>query len=358
MAIVEGDPHIAARILIADDHEMVRKGIRSLLAPRHDFEVSEASDGREAVEKTIDLKPDLVILDVSMPLLDGFSVAREIRRVAPGTAILILTLEKTNTFAEVARRIGVSGYLTKDENGETLLRAIDAAIGEQSGKQPHCDSPSCSPVAISSQSWNARKHEASHASHIEAVRSPLLRVLFLHSRTAFIEHCLQELKDVQFQIKADVVLTSEQFAERLRSKHYDIVLAEYPTPKWQRTPTLDLLRRTDKHIPIIFVTDKMEREAVADHYERCCRLRGDGQPWPASHGDSSGSKGKQFALGAQSRRKKVTTFGGTLPRLIGELRIWNLPLRVGRPVCGCQPRAGDNAWLRIKSGPFGSEPCG
>ena len=86
---------MAARILIADDHEMVRRGIRSLVESRFDIEVSEASDGREAVEKTVDLKPDLVILDVSMPLLDGFSAAMEIRKVAPETAILILTFQKT-----------------------------------------------------------------------------------------------------------------------------------------------------------------------------------------------------------------------------------------------------------------------
>ncbi len=75
---------MSSRILIADDHEMVRRGIRSLLEARHDFEVSEARDGRQAVDKTIELKPDLVILDVAMPLLDGFSAAREIKKNRAG----------------------------------------------------------------------------------------------------------------------------------------------------------------------------------------------------------------------------------------------------------------------------------
>lgn len=255
---------MAARILIADDHEMVRRGIRSILESRDDVEVSEARDGREAVEKAVDLRPDLVILDVSMPLLDGFSAAREIRRVAPGIAILILTFQNTDHFSEVARKIGVNGFLTKSEDGETLLRAIDAAISSQSDKNLLHDRANCAPTAIPSQNRRARKRKSSTFPYTGTVRSPLLRVLFLHSRVACIERCLQELKDVQFQIESDVVLTSEQCAQRLRSKHYDIVLAEYPIPKWQRTPTADLLRQTERHIPLIFVTDKMGNEAMAD----------------------------------------------------------------------------------------------
>src|SRR5579863_7836071 len=112
---------MAFRVLIADDHEMVRRGVRSLLeSSHHDIQVLEASNGREAVEKTIGSKPDLVILDVSMPLLDGFSAAREIREMAAGTPILILTFEKSKALAELAKIIGVNGYVTKDENAETL----------------------------------------------------------------------------------------------------------------------------------------------------------------------------------------------------------------------------------------------
>jgi diguanylate cyclase (GGDEF)-like protein/PAS domain S-box-containing protein len=130
----EGPLYMAARILIADDHEMIRRGIRSLLEFRHDIEVSEASDGKEAVEKTVALNPDLVILDISMPLLDGLSAAKEIRKAAPGTAILILTLQNTDTLRDEAEKIGVSGFLTKGEDGNALLRAIGAAIGD-SGEQ-------------------------------------------------------------------------------------------------------------------------------------------------------------------------------------------------------------------------------
>lgn len=127
---------MAARVLIADDHAMVRRGIRSLLEFRHDIEVSEASNGKEAVEKAATLNPDLVILDISMPLLDGLSAAKEIRKAAPGTAILILTFQETDSLRDEAEKIGVSGFLTKGEDGNALLRAIGTAIGDMGGQKP------------------------------------------------------------------------------------------------------------------------------------------------------------------------------------------------------------------------------
>lgn len=248
---------MTSRVLIADDHEMVRRGIRSLLESSHrDIQVLEASNGREAVEKTIGSKPDLVILDVSMPLLDGLSAARQIRKAVAGTPILILTFEKSKTLTEMAKSIGVSGYITKDENADTLLRAIDAAMGSQTEEEPDCDIPL--------QSSDAQIIEDSAESHLLAVTSPVVRVLMLHSRVACLERCLVEFRVQQFQIDADVVLTSEQCVERLKSRYYDIVLAEYPIPQSQRMPTEDLLRRTGRNIPLIFVTHKLEPGTAAD----------------------------------------------------------------------------------------------
>src|SRR5579863_4452662 len=104
------------RVLIADDHELVRRGMKSLLEFENNIEVWEASNGTEAVQKTRELKPDLVILDISMPLLDGFTAAREIRAFAPHTPILIVSLNRTDAFVDVARKIGVDGYLIKSES--------------------------------------------------------------------------------------------------------------------------------------------------------------------------------------------------------------------------------------------------
>ena len=119
------------QVLIADDHEIMRRGIRSVLESRDDIEVYEAENGKEAIDKTHELQPHLVILDVSMPVLDGFSAAREIKKAFPQIPILIFSLDRTEAFTEVAKKIGVSGYISKNDVGETLLKAIDAALNNQ-----------------------------------------------------------------------------------------------------------------------------------------------------------------------------------------------------------------------------------
>jgi DNA-binding NarL/FixJ family response regulator len=119
------------RILIADDHEIMRRGLRSILESRRDVEVCEANDGEEAVEKTKELHPDLVILDISMPRLDGFSAARRIKEASPLTPIVIFSLNRTEAFIEIAQKIGASGYITKGESGQTLLKAVDAVVHNQ-----------------------------------------------------------------------------------------------------------------------------------------------------------------------------------------------------------------------------------
>jgi DNA-binding NarL/FixJ family response regulator len=102
--ILSAPRHFMTRILIADDHEMMRRGVRSVLESRPDVDVCEAQNGVEAVEKTKEVKQDLVILDVSMPVLDGFSAARQIKEVSPLTPILIFSLHRTDAFVEVAQK--------------------------------------------------------------------------------------------------------------------------------------------------------------------------------------------------------------------------------------------------------------
>jgi DNA-binding NarL/FixJ family response regulator len=119
------------RILIADDHEIMRRGIRSVLESRDDMEVYEAENGKEAIDKTNEIQPHLVILDVSMPVLDGFSAAREIKKAFPQIPIIIFSLDRTETFTEVAMKIGVSAYISKVDVGETLLKAVDAALNNE-----------------------------------------------------------------------------------------------------------------------------------------------------------------------------------------------------------------------------------
>jgi DNA-binding NarL/FixJ family response regulator len=115
------------RVLIADDHDAVRKGIRSLLEEQPGLTiVGEAKNGEEAVEQTQELKPDLVILDVSMPVMDGLSAAREIRKFAPDMPILIFTMHRIREFIDRAKKLHLQGYVAKEDDGEALLQAVDA----------------------------------------------------------------------------------------------------------------------------------------------------------------------------------------------------------------------------------------
>jgi DNA-binding NarL/FixJ family response regulator len=115
------------RILIADDHETVRKGVCSILSSRGDIEIcAEAENGQQAIEMAVKTKPDLVILDINMPVLGGFAAAAEIKRLLPGTPILFFTMNDGAKFVEEAKKAGVQGFVAKDKAGTTLLEAIAA----------------------------------------------------------------------------------------------------------------------------------------------------------------------------------------------------------------------------------------
>lgn len=120
-------------VLIADDHTAIRKGIRSLLdGYDHLKVVAEAADGKEAVEKTEELKPDLVILDLTMPVLDGLAAARKIRKVAPDSSIVIFSMHAIREVIDTARELGVRGFVSKSEDGDALLAAVDAVLQNRS----------------------------------------------------------------------------------------------------------------------------------------------------------------------------------------------------------------------------------
>jgi len=115
------------RLLIADDHAVVRAGLRALLESRKDWEVcAEAADGRDAVEKAIKHKPDILILDIGMPLLNGVDVARRVHKALPSAEILILTMHESDELVQQVVEAGARGYILKDEADRVLLAAIDA----------------------------------------------------------------------------------------------------------------------------------------------------------------------------------------------------------------------------------------
>src|SRR5256712_1360867 len=112
------------RIFIADDHEVVRKGLCALLQAQPDWEVcGEAADGREAVEKAEQLKPDVVILDIGMPSLNGLEATRQILKNNPRAKILVLTLHDSDQVVREVLNAGARGFLLKSDAARDLVAA-------------------------------------------------------------------------------------------------------------------------------------------------------------------------------------------------------------------------------------------
>ena len=120
------------RILLADDHSVVRSGFRALLAAQWDMEVvGEASNGREAVEMAEKLTPDVVVMDVTMPELNGIEAARQITKAQPKIRILALSMQKDGVYVREMLRAGARGYLLKECTESDLLAAVRAvAVGK------------------------------------------------------------------------------------------------------------------------------------------------------------------------------------------------------------------------------------
>ena len=117
------------RVLIADDHEIVRRGVRSILESREDTDIcAEASDGQEAVQKAVECKPDLVILDHSMPVLDGLSAASKIREILPKVPILMLSMYDGPQLIDALRLVGAQGFVPKAECADRLIEGVDTVM--------------------------------------------------------------------------------------------------------------------------------------------------------------------------------------------------------------------------------------
>lgn len=112
------------RILLADDHQIVREGLRGLLEKAGHEVVAEASDGREALWFARTLSPDIAVLDMSMPLLNGLDAAHEIKRIVPSTKSILLTMYNDKSYVLRALREGVRGYVLKSQASVDLIRAI------------------------------------------------------------------------------------------------------------------------------------------------------------------------------------------------------------------------------------------
>src|SRR3954447_2152674 len=118
---------MTVRILIADDHLIVRRGFRAMLEAHTDFVIcAEAGDGRAAVDLAIAHKPDIAVIDVTLPILSGIEVTRQIRRSLPLTEVLVLTMHDSDELISEALRAGARGYLLKTEAAEQMVDAVAA----------------------------------------------------------------------------------------------------------------------------------------------------------------------------------------------------------------------------------------
>jgi len=125
------------RILLAEDHTIVRQGLARLLMDQPDIEVvGEATDGRSAIEKALELKPDVVIMDIAMPFMNGIEAAKRIRKQLPTIKILILSMYSQEHYVHELLEAGISGYLLKDSSGGDIIKAIHAAMKDETFLSP------------------------------------------------------------------------------------------------------------------------------------------------------------------------------------------------------------------------------
>ena len=120
-------------ILIVDDNDFVRAAMRKILEARADFKVcGEATNGRQAVEKFRSLRPDCVVLDFSMPVMNGIDAAREIMKIAPGIPLLLCTMYGSEQVTKAAKEVGVKRIVSKSEKLSTnLIAIIDALVARR-----------------------------------------------------------------------------------------------------------------------------------------------------------------------------------------------------------------------------------
>jgi len=157
------------RILIVDDHEVVRKGIRSLLSTESDMQVvGEASNGREAIEQAETLLPDVIIMDLVMPEVDGLEAIARIRSRHPRSRILVLTSFGSDHKLFPALKAGAVGYLLKDTSPEDLIRAIRNAAAGRTSLHPTVARRLL--IEFSNDSENHRPAEPLTAREIELIR--------------------------------------------------------------------------------------------------------------------------------------------------------------------------------------------
>src|SRR5215212_6257583 len=127
------DEATPARLLIADDHTLVREGLRTMLSGEDGLEViAEAQDGQEALSLCRELEPDLVLMDVRMPTMDGLEATKKIKQELPKTSVMMVTMHENPDYLFEAIKVGAAGYVLKDASGERLIGAVRRTLEGES----------------------------------------------------------------------------------------------------------------------------------------------------------------------------------------------------------------------------------
>jgi len=129
------------RVLIVDDHAFIRRGVQTILHPFPEWELcGEADNGNDAIRMAEELKPEVIIMDLSMPGLNGIEATRAIRKTQPGMKIVLLTLHESAELVHSAFRAGARGYLLKTDAEQELVRALTVVTGQGTYISPRIDS--------------------------------------------------------------------------------------------------------------------------------------------------------------------------------------------------------------------------
>jgi DNA-binding NarL/FixJ family response regulator len=151
---------VTLRVLLVDDHPVVRSGLRALLASLPDVEVvGEAADGAEAVALAVEQRPDVVLMDLGLPVLDGVAATRELVARTPGVAVLVLTMHEDADTVGAALRAGARGYLLKGVDQDTLVQALRRVGGGESVVGAALEAPGPTPPWRSPETLTPRERD-------------------------------------------------------------------------------------------------------------------------------------------------------------------------------------------------------
>jgi DNA-binding NarL/FixJ family response regulator len=212
---------MAIRVLIADDHVFYREGVRALLGTAADIEaIGEASTGDEAVARAAELKPDIILMDLKMPGLNGIEATRRVLQTQPAIGVLIITMFDDDDSVFAAMRAGARGYLLKDADREELIRAITAvqrgeAIFSPAIAQRMITYFSGLPARSGAAAPAGRAEAAEFAELTEREREILDLIAQGYSNTVIAQRLVLSVKTVQNYVSS--ILSKLQVADRAQA---------------------------------------------------------------------------------------------------------------------------------------------